>query len=202
MTVEGTAGEARDVLDRGNAPLQAVPTVPTTNARRESRVASIMALEAHMRELPFSVAALEVFPQKARSPDRPDNCDLSISGAMLRPARQDFALNLSAKRRLCNTVGARIIEGAARCCAVSAACSRAAATTNLARSSLALVLRAIFGGAKSCALVNLFMICPPMVGCGSPYDDQILTLIAAISWHVYRTCIRRCGLAHDRLGSC
>jgi hypothetical protein len=44
MTVEGTAGEARDVLDRGNAPLQAVPTVPTTNARRESRVALVVAL--------------------------------------------------------------------------------------------------------------------------------------------------------------
>jgi hypothetical protein len=75
--------------------------------------------------------------------------------------RQDFAPNLSAKRRLCNTVGGRIVEGcAACCCALSAARSRAATTTNLARSSLALVFRAIFGGAKSCALVNLFMICP------------------------------------------
>ena len=76
--------------------------------------------------------------------------------------RQDFARNLSAKRRLCNTVGeriGRIVEGcAAYCCAVPAARSRAATTTNLARSSLALVLRALFGGAKSCALVNLFMI--------------------------------------------
>ena len=79
----------------------------------------------------------------------------------LRLSRQDFAPNLSAKRRLCNTVGGRIVEGcAACCCALSAACSRAATTTNLARSSLALVLRAIFGGAKSCALVNLFIICP------------------------------------------
>ena len=70
--------------------------------------------------------------------------------------RQDFARNLSAKRRLCNTVGeriGRIVEGcAAYCCAVPAARSRAAATTNLARSSLASVLRALFGGAKSCAL--------------------------------------------------
>ena len=32
--------------------------------------------------------------------------------------------------------------------------------TNLARSSLALALPALFGAAKSCALVNLFMICP------------------------------------------
>jgi hypothetical protein len=35
--------------------------------------------------------------------------------------------------------------------------------TNLAPASLALVLRAVFGGAKSCALVNFFMICPRMV---------------------------------------
>jgi hypothetical protein len=33
-------------------------------------------------------------------------------------ARQDFAFNLSAKRRLCNTVGGRVIEGAPRRCAV------------------------------------------------------------------------------------
>jgi hypothetical protein len=32
--------------------------------------------------------------------------------------------------------------------------------TNLARSSLALVLPALFGAPKSCTLVNLFMICP------------------------------------------
>src|SRR5436309_11990284 len=64
-----------------------------------------------------------------------------------------------------HTVGGCFVEGcAACCCALSAACSRAATTTNLARSSLALVLRAIFGGAKSCALVNLFMICPRWSG--------------------------------------
>jgi hypothetical protein len=34
--------------------------------------------------------------------------------------------------------------------------------TNFARSSLVLVLNAIFGAAKSCPLVNLFMICPPV----------------------------------------
>jgi hypothetical protein len=39
--------------------------------------------------------------------------------------------------------------------------------TNFARSSLALVLRAVFGSAKSCALVNLFMICPPVGSCQS-----------------------------------
>jgi hypothetical protein len=80
------------------------------------------------------------------------------------PARQDFAFNLSAKRCLCNTVGGRIgriVEGcAAYRCAVTAARSRALTMTNFARSSLALVLRAFFGEAKSCALVNIFMICP------------------------------------------
>jgi hypothetical protein len=98
-------------------------------------------------------------------------------------ARQDFALNLSAKRRLCHTVGGRIGKGcAAYFCAVSAARSRAATMTNLARASLDLVLRAIFGGAMSCALVNLFMM-PPMVGWWLADDHQILSLITAISWH-------------------
>jgi hypothetical protein len=68
------------------------------------------------------------------------------------------------KRRLCNTVGGRFIDGAPRCCAVCAARSRAAVTTNFARSNQSWVLRALFAGAKSCALVNLFMICPQMVG--------------------------------------
>jgi hypothetical protein len=78
-----------------------------------------------------------------------------------RPPRQDFALNLSAKRRLCNTVGKRFIDGTARCCAVSTARSRAAATTSLARSNQSLVLRGPrWPGAKSCTPVNVFMICP------------------------------------------
>jgi hypothetical protein len=77
----------------------------------------------------------------------------------------------------------RIVEGcAAYRCAVTAARSRALTMTNFARSSLALVLRAFFGGAKSCALVNIFMICPPMVSRWLADDDQILSLIAAISW--------------------
>jgi hypothetical protein len=77
--------------------------------------------------------------------------------------RQEFALNLSAKRRLCNTVGKRFIDGTARCWDVSTARSRAAATTNLARSNQSLVLRGPrWPGAKSCALVNFFMICPPV----------------------------------------
>jgi hypothetical protein len=44
--------------------------------------------------------------------------------------------------------------------AVTAARSRATTMTTFARSSLVLVLRAFFGGLKSCALVNLFMISP------------------------------------------
>jgi hypothetical protein len=56
----------------------------------------------------------------------------------------------------------RIVEGcAAYRCALAAAFSRAETMTNLARASLALVLRTVFGGAKSCALVDLFMISPP-----------------------------------------
>ena len=98
---------------------------------------------------------------------RPWTKGLSRERMDRRLPRQDFALNLSAKRRLCNTVGGRIVEGcAACCCALSAARARAATTTNLARSSLALVLRAIFGGAKSCALVNLFMICTRLSASG------------------------------------
>jgi hypothetical protein len=54
--------------------------------------------------------------------------------------------------------------------------------TNFARSSLALVLRAFFGGAKSCALDNIFMICPRWSAWRLADDDQILSLIAAISW--------------------
>jgi hypothetical protein len=55
------------------------------------------------------------------------------------------------------------LAGDGRCRVMSAARSRAAAMTNLARSSLALALRAIFGSAKSRAVVNLF-IDPPSDG--------------------------------------
>jgi len=99
--------------------------------------------------------------------------------------RQNFPLNLPTNRRLCSTVGGRIVEGwAAHCSTVSAARSRAATMTNLARSSLALVLHALFGAAKSCALVNLFMICPRWLASGQPTTNQILLLITAISWHL------------------
>jgi hypothetical protein len=47
--------------------------------------------------------------------------------------------------------------------------------TNFARSSLELVLRALFAGAKSCSLVNTFMMCPP-VGWWLADHDQILPL--------------------------
>jgi hypothetical protein len=87
---------------------------------------------------------------------------------------QDFALNLSAKRRLCNTVGGRGIEGAARCCALSTARSRAAATTNLARSNQSLVLRLRFGEAKTPTLVNVFMACPRLSPAASPTTNKIL----------------------------
>src|SRR5262245_12666742 len=46
------------------------------------------------------------------------------------PLRQDFALNLSAKRRLCNTVGGRIVEGCAACCCAVPAARACAATTS------------------------------------------------------------------------
>src|SRR5262249_48886278 len=90
---------------------------------------------------------------------------------------QSRRLRLSARRRLCNTVGARFIDGSAsRCCAISAARSRAAARTNLARSNQSLFLRSRFGGAKRSALVNIFifMICPRLVGSCLADDKQIL----------------------------
>jgi hypothetical protein len=84
---------------------------------------------------------------------------------------QDFALNLSAKRRLCNTVGGRGIEGAR---ALLRPLSRAAATTNLARSNQSLVLRLRFGEAKTPTLVNVFMACPRLSPAASPTTNKIL----------------------------
>jgi hypothetical protein len=40
------------------------------------------------------------------------------SAVATRPARHSLALNLSAKRRLCDTVGERGIVGITRCCAI------------------------------------------------------------------------------------
>jgi len=55
----------------------------------------------------------------------------------------------------------RIVKGcAAYRSAVITARFRAATINNLARASLALVLRALFGAPKSCALLKLCMVCP------------------------------------------
>jgi hypothetical protein len=98
---------------------------------------------------------------------------------------QNFPLNLPINRRLCSTVGGRIVEGwTAHCCVASAARSRAATMTNLARSSLALILPALFGAAKSCALVKFSMICPHWSPSRRPTTNQIVLLITAISWHL------------------
>ena len=122
--------------------------------------------------------------------ERPNKLGIHIATS----GDQNVPLNLPTKRRLCSTVGGRIVDGwAAHCCAVSTARSRAATMTNLARSSLALALPALFGATKSCALVNRFMICPDGRLVTRPADDnQILPLIAAISWHVTE---HGCGLA-------
>jgi hypothetical protein len=99
--------------------------------------------------------------------------------------RQNFPLNLPPNRRLCSTGGERIVEGwTAHCCVASAARSRAATMTNLARASLALILPALFGAAKSCALVKFSMICPHWSPSRRPTTNQIVLLITAISWHL------------------
>jgi hypothetical protein len=55
--------------------------------------------------------------------------------------------------------------------------------TNLARSSLALLLAALAGAAKSCALANIFMISPDGRLVASR-RRPFMSLITAISWHV------------------
>src|SRR5262249_30642859 len=102
----------------------------------------------------FAMQGDEARARPAVAPARED-------GSPLLP-HQNFPLNLPPNRRLCSTVGERIVEGwTAHCCvASSAARSRAATMTNLARASLALILPALFGAAKSCALVKFSMICP------------------------------------------
>jgi hypothetical protein len=108
----------------------------------------------------------------------------AMQGDELLP-RQNFPLNLPPNRRLCSTVGGRFVEGwTAHCCVASAARSRAATMTNLARSSLALILPALFGAAKSCALVKFSMICPHWSPSRRPTTNQIVLLITAISWHL------------------
>src|SRR5262249_47740300 len=45
-------------------------------------------------------------------------------------------------------------------------------------------LPALFGAAKSCALVKFFMICPRWSPSRQPTTNQIVLLIRAISWHL------------------
>ena len=93
-------------------------------------------------------------------------------------------LNLSARRRRCNTVG-RILWGAADFFAISIARVRAAAIANFARSSRAAALRTFVRAAKSRSLVILFKSAPDgrLVARRPPCDDdQILLLIEAMSW--------------------
>ena len=93
-------------------------------------------------------------------------------------------LNLSARRRRCNTVG-RILWSAADFFAISIARLRAAAIANFARSSRAAALRTFVRAAKSRSLVILFKSAPDgrLVARRPPCDDdQILLLIDAMSW--------------------
>jgi hypothetical protein len=58
-----------------------------------------------------------------------------------------------------------------------------APATNLARSNQSLVLRGPrWPGAKSCALVNLFMICPRWSAGGQQTTTKFCPWIAAVSW--------------------
>ena len=66
-----------------------------------------------------------------------------------------------------------------RCSEISAARSRAAATVNIARSSLALKLRAFLGPAKTCAPVKLFITRPTNA---HPAMFKFNPWFAAFSW--------------------
>jgi hypothetical protein len=125
---------------------------------------------------PISPDLWVLFPRNQAKSKRREICSRSRLVRSL-VGFQSRRLRLSARRRLCNTVGARFIDGSARrCCAISAARSRAAARTNLARSNQSLFLRSRFGGAKRSAPVNIFifMICPRLVGSCLADDKQIL----------------------------
>jgi hypothetical protein len=162
---------------------------------RRLRISGVELGDDHRRALPLLFIAL-TFPMRtavltplgtpppggdavgkaSKRPDRPRPSGNSNERKLKarRTQRQNFALNLSAKRRLCHTVGRRrSIGGAARCCAVSTARSRAAATTNLARSNHSLALRVLVGEAKSSALVNIFMICPRWSAGDSPTPTKL-----------------------------
>jgi hypothetical protein len=85
------------------------------------------------------------------------------SAVATRPARHSLALNLSAKRRLRDTVGGRGIAGITRCCAICIARCRAAATTDLTRPNQSWVLRAFFARVRSGALIEIFMNRPQIL---------------------------------------
>jgi hypothetical protein len=96
-------------------------------------------------------------------------------------------------------MGRRI--GRAKACAayrrvVTAARFLAAIISNLARASRTLVLRALFGASKSCALVNLFMDLPPMgelLGLDPSQEGLFSSSIAA---HPER--LKRCTAVRSR----
>ena len=64
------------------------------------------------------------------------------------------------RRRRCSAVG-RSLGWAADCCAISVARSRAALTAAMPRASRSSARLTSFGAAKSCSLLNIFMIRPP-----------------------------------------
>ena len=124
-----------------DALVAALSTMPTSRSCGHERVLGYWAISALHRTAPvMSVAA---------------------------PALQAALLNLLAKRCLCNTVG-RISTSYffALAIAISAACSRAAAIVNFARSSRASLFRTFFGAAKSCSTVIIFFKFAPRWSAG------------------------------------
>jgi hypothetical protein len=159
------------------APSNAASTSPRARA-------SILSLASRLGRAPLlGCGRWLVRDARRRARARPAVAPAREDGSPLLP-RQNFPLNLPPNRRLCSTVGGRIVEGwTTHCCVASAARLRAATMTNLARSSLALVLPALFGAAKSCALVKFSMICPRWSPGRQP--TTIVLLITAISWHAH-----------------
>jgi hypothetical protein len=142
-------------------------------------------LDSHLSITSTSTANLRARPRRRtlcglREMFRRSSAAVATSRGDRRPACQDLALSLSAKRRLCNTVGGRGIEGSTRSCAISIARSRAAATTNLARPNQSWVLRVLFARVKGCALIKVFMICPPWRL--KPTTTKFCAWITAVSW--------------------
>jgi hypothetical protein len=157
--------------------------MPPAQARERARVSSVQ--HRVWVALRYLGAGDGSFAMARRRVSCSARCRASKRGWIPLLPRQNFPLNLPPNRRLCSTGGERIVEGwTAHCCVASAARSRAATMTNLARSSLALILPALFGAAKSCALVKFSMICPHWSPSRRPTTNQIVLLITAISWHL------------------